>query len=45
MKPSHLLSLAPDNTFGDPEKSERFRQMLAYRTLVALRPEKKAAGR
>ncbi len=35
----------PDYTFQDPDKSERFRRWLAYRTLAALRPENSVPGR
>jgi hypothetical protein len=32
------VNTSKNHTSGDPEESERFRQMLAYRTLSALRP-------
>ena len=32
------VGVTPDYTFSDPDQSERFRRMLAYRTLKALRP-------
>lgn len=33
------VNASPDYTRSDPEQSERFRRMLAHRTLVALRPQ------
>lgn len=33
------VNALPDYTFQNPDNSERFRRWLAYRTLVALRPE------
>jgi hypothetical protein len=33
-------NVLPDYTFSDPDQSERFRRMLGYRTLAALRPRK-----
>lgn len=37
---STAINVSPAYTRGDPHKSERFRQMLAYRILNALRPKK-----
>lgn len=34
------VNVSPDHTSADPDESERFYRMLAYRTLVALRPNK-----
>jgi hypothetical protein len=34
------VNVSPDFTFSDPAQSERFRRMLSYRTVVALRPKK-----
>jgi hypothetical protein len=36
------VNVSPDFTSADPDESERFYRMLAYRTLVALRPKKGA---
>lgn len=35
---------SPDSTLSDPEKTERFRAMIAYRTLEALRPSRKSGA-